>query len=180
MKIYTITQDEKYKTLVDGEHVESLQEFATKLAFREASLDSESELHSVIYNSDDKKKKALSDFYTYFRPVLILSKTAYDELFFLQKFPCLKISSPRPDDIAVFVSKILKNAFDYEKSDYDKGPNGYVVYKPVLKLSADRTEAIFRITESPQSLFVNQFFKDSVESKGLKGLKFREVECSVV
>ncbi|WP_169316102.1 imm11 family protein, partial [Pseudomonas agarici] len=150
-----------------------------ELAFREASLDPESELYSVVYNSDDKKKKASSDFYTYFRPVLILSKRAYDELIFLQDLPCLRISSPRTDDVAIFVSTVLKNAFDYEKSDYDKGPNGYVVYKPVLKLSADCTEAIFRIAESPQSLFVNQLFKDSVESKGLKGLKFREVECGI-
>ena len=179
MKIYTITQDDKYKTLVDGEEVESLQEFAKKLAFREANLDCEIELYSVAYNTEDKKKKASSGFYTYFRPILILSKTAYDELTFLQDLPRIIISSPRPDDIAIFVSTILTNAFDYEKSDYDKGPNGYVVYKPVLKLSADRTEAIFRITESPQSLFVNQLFKDSVESKGLKGLKFREVELGV-
>jgi hypothetical protein len=179
MKIYAITQDDKYKTLVGGEQANSLQEFATKLAFKEVGLDSESDLYSVVYNSDDKKKKALSDFYTFFRPVLILSKMAYDELFFLRDFPCLRISSPRADDVAVFVSTVLTKAFDYEKSDYDKGPNGYVVYKPVLKISSDRTEAIFRIAESPQSLFVSQLFKDSVESKGLKGLKFREVECGI-
>lgn len=179
MKIYTITQDDKYKTLVDGEQVESLQELSTKLAFREAKLDPENDFYSVVYNSDDKKKKALSDFYTYFRPVLILSKKAYDELVFLQGLPRFRISSPRADDVAVFVSTVLTKAFDYEKSDYDKGPSGYVVYKPVLKLSPDHTEAIFRIAESPQSLFVSQLFKDSVESKGLKGLKFREVECGV-
>ncbi len=177
MKIYTITQDDKYKKLVDGEQVESLQEFAIKLAFREASLDPESDLYFIAYNPDDEKKKALSDFYTFFRPILVLSKTAYDELIFLQKLPCVRISSPRADDVAVFVSTVLTKAFDYEKSDYDKGPNGYVVYKTVLKLSEDRTEAIFRIAESPHSLFVSQFFKDSIESKGLKGLEFREVEC---
>jgi hypothetical protein len=178
MKFYSITQDDKYKTLIDMNQVDGLQDFATKLAYGDASLESDTQKYSVVYNSDDKKKSALSDFYTFFRPILVVSEKAYEELGFLQVFPRVKISGPRENDVALYIAELLSDVFDFEKSDYDKGENGYVVYKAVLKTPENYRGEIFRVYESPQVLYVSQVFKEAVESNGLKGLVFREVERS--
>lgn len=180
MKFYSITQNDKYKTLIDADQVEGLQDFAIKLAYAEASLEPDGREYRIVYNSDDKKKAALSDFYTFFRPVLVVSEKAYAELGFLRDLPRVKISGPRVEDVALYVAEVLSNVFDYEKSDYDKGDGGYVVYKAVLKIPESYRGEIFRISESPQILYVSQVFKDAVESNGLKGLSFREAELSKV
>ncbi|MBV7556143.1 double-CXXCG motif protein [Pseudomonas sp. PDM28] len=178
MKIYSITQDDKYKTLIDADQVESLQEFATKLAYGEVILESERQAFCVVYNSDDKNKPALSDFFTFFRPILVVSEKAYDALDFLQTFPRVKLLGPRAGDVAIFIAELLSNAFDIDQSDYDRGEGGYVVYKAVLKIPESYTGEIFRIPENPQVLYVSQVFKDAVESLGLRGLAFKEVARS--
>jgi hypothetical protein len=179
MKIYSITQNDKYKTLVDADQVESLQEFATKLAYGDAILESEKQSYRVIYNSDDKNKSAFSDFFTFFRPILVVSEKAYDALGFLQVFPRVKLLGPRAGDVAVFVTELLSDAFDVDQSDYDKGEGGYVVYKAVLKIPENYKGEIFRIPENPQVLYVSQVFKDAVESQGLRGVAFKEVTQSL-
>jgi hypothetical protein len=178
MKIYSITQNDKYKTLVDADQVESLQEFATRLAYGDAILEPKKQAYHVVYNSDDKNKPALSDFFTFFRPILVVSEKAYGALGFLQVFPRVKLLGPRAGDVAVFITELLLDAFDVEHSDYDKGEGGYVVYKAVLKLPENYKVEIFRIPENPQVLYVSQIFKDFVESLGLKGLTFKEVTQS--
>lgn len=92
--------------------------------------------------------------------------------------PRVKISGPRFEDVALYITELLPDVFDFEKSDYDKGEGGYVVYKAVLKIPESYRGEIFRISESPQLLYVSQVFKDAVELSGLKGLNFREVERS--
>lgn len=176
MKVYSITQDDKYKTLVDADQAGSLQEFATKLAYGETILEPEKQVFHVVYNSDDKKKPAFSDFYTFFRPVLVVSEKAYDALGFLQGFPKVKLLGPRAGDVAVFISELLSNVFDFEQSDYDKGEGGYVVYKAVLKIPESYMGEIFRIPENPQVLYVSQVFKETIEALGLKGVAFKEVD----
>lgn len=134
MKIYSITQDDKYKTLIEADQVDGLQAFATKLAYGDASAVGDSSEYRLIYNSDDKKKKALSDFYTFFRPILVVSQKAYNELGFLQSLPRVNISGPRAGDVALYVAELMSGMFNAEKSDYDKGEGGYVVYKAVLRV----------------------------------------------
>ena len=176
MMIYSITQDDKYKTLIDADHGEGLHDFATKLAYGSSSLESDNREYRVVYNPDDTRKVALSDFYTFFRPVLVVSAKAYEELGFLQVLPRVKMSGPRADDVALYVAELLLDVLDYEESDYDKGEGGYVVYKAVLKMPRNFGGEIFRVSESPQVLYVSQVFKDAVESNGLNGLSFRAVE----
>lgn len=178
MKVYSITQDDKYKTLIDAEQVESLQGFATKLAYGEVILESERQAFCVVYHSDDKHKSELSDFFTFFRPILVVSEKAYGALEFLQGFPKVKLLGPRAGDVAVFITELLRNAFDFEQSDYDRGECGYVVYKAVLKIQESYVREIFRIPENPQVLYVSQAFKDSVEALGLRGIAFKEVARS--
>lgn len=178
MKIYSITQNDKYKTLVDVDQVESLQEFATRLAYCDATLESEKQTYHVVYNSDDKNKPALSDFFTFFRPILVVSEKAYDALGFLQIFPRVKLFGPRVGDVAVFITELLSDAFDVDQSDYDKGEGGYVVYKAVLNVPANYKGEIFRVPENPQVLYVSQVFKDAVESQGLRGVAFKEITQS--
>ncbi|KII28712.1 hypothetical protein NL64_23265 [Pseudomonas fluorescens] len=57
MKIYSITQDDRYKTLVDADQSEGLQDFATQLAYGETTLVPEKQIFQVVYNSDDKKNQ---------------------------------------------------------------------------------------------------------------------------
>ncbi|MGF6110223.1 hypothetical protein HKK52_00135 [Pseudomonas sp. ADAK2] len=178
MKFYSITQNDKYKTLIDADQVGGLQDFATKLAYGETSLESDGREYRIVYNSDDEKKAAVSDFHTFFRPVLVVSEKAYAALGFLRVLPRVKISGPRFEDVALYITELLPDVFDFEKSDYDKGEGGYVVYKAVLKIPESYRGEIFRISESPQLLYVSQVFKDAVELSGLKGLNFREVERS--
>lgn len=178
MKIYSITQDDKYKTLVDTSQLGGLQDFATKLAYGETTLDSGQHIFRVVYNSDDRKKSAHSDFFTFFRPVLVVSDKAYEALEFLQGFPKIELLGPRAGDVAVFITELLSDAFDFKQSDYDKGAGGYVVYKAVLKIPESYVREIFRIPENPQVLYVNQAFKDAVETLGLRGIAFNEVSRS--
>ena len=178
MKIYSITQSDKYKALIDADQVKNLQQFATKLAYGDTTLACESRVYRVMYNSDDKNKAALSDFFTFFRPVLVISGKAYGELDFLQAYPQVKLLGPRVGDVAVFVTELLPGVFDCEQSDYDIGEGGYVVYKAVLKMPENYSGEIFRVPENPQALYVNQVFKNTVESKNLKGLVFKEVAYS--
>lgn len=179
MKIFSITQDDKYKTLVDLDHASGLQDFATKLAYGEVTVDEKSEEYQLVFNVDDKKKKGLSDFYTYFRPVLVVSRRAYLECGRLESFPRLPIASPHPDDVALFVSDLVSGIFDFENSDYDKGDTGYVVYKTVLKVPKTFDSQIFRIPENPQAVYVSEVFKTEVEARGLVGLKFQMVEVFI-
>lgn len=178
MKIYSITQDDRYKTLVDADQSEGLQDFATQLAYGETTLVPEKQIFQVVYNSDDIKKSELSDFFTFFRPVLVVSEKAYGALKFLQGFPRIKLLGPRTGDVAVFITELVSNAFDFEQSDYDRGEGGYVVYKAVLNISESHVREIFRIPENPQVLYVSQVFKDTVEALGLRGIAFKEVARS--
>ena len=178
MKIYSISQNDKYRTLIDADQAKSLQQFAQKLAYGEDVLESEREIFRVVYNSDDKNKPARSDFFTFFRPVLVVSEKAYEALDFLQTFPKVELLGPRAGDVAVFIAELLLNAFDIDQSDYDKGESGYVVYKPVLKVPGNYKGKIFRIPESPQVLYVSQEFKDVVCLHGLRGITFTDVTLS--
>lgn len=178
MNIYTLTEGDKYKTLVDEDHAGGLQEFASSLAFNRALLPIQEFVGRVIYNPEDSKKKALSDFYTFFRPVLIASESAIGSLAALAKLPKVNVVTPREGDTALYVPNVVSGLFNFEESDYDEGPNGYVVYRTVLNSTVALTEQIFRIPESPMTLFVTQEFKDEVLLNKLKGLVFREVKLS--
>jgi hypothetical protein len=178
MNIYTLTESDQYKTLVDEEHVGGLQEFASSLAFNRALLPIQEFVGRVIYNPGDSKKKADSDFYTFFRPVLIASESAIGKLSALAKLPKINVVTPRKGDTALYVPNVVSGLFNFEQSDYDEGPSGYVVYRTVLNSTVALTEQIFRIPESPMVLFVTQDFKDEVLLNGLKGLVFREIKIS--
>lgn len=178
MNIYALTEDDKYKTLVDEEHAGGLQEFASSLAFNRALLPFHEFVGRVIYNPEDSKKKAHSDFYTFFRPILIASDSAVSKLAALAKLPRVKVMTPRQGDTALYVPNMVSGLFNFEESDYDEGPNGYVVYRTVLNSTVALTEQIFRIPESPMALFVTQEFKDEVLLNKLKGLVFREIKTS--
>jgi hypothetical protein len=178
MNIYTLTEGDKYKTLVDEDHAGGLQEFASSLAFNRALLPIQEFVGRVIYSPEDSKKKALSDFYTFFRPVLIASESAVGSLAALAKLPKVNVVTPREGDTALYVPNVVSGLFNFEGSEYDEGPNGYVVYRTVLNSTVALTEQIFRIPESPMTLFVTQEFKDEVLLNKLKGLVFREVKLS--
>ena len=62
--------------------MDGLQDFASKLAYGDASLKADNKKYSVVYNSDDKKKSALSDFYTFLDTILVVSEKTYEELGF--------------------------------------------------------------------------------------------------
>jgi hypothetical protein len=155
-----------------------LQELATKLAYGDAQIEDNSKKFQLVFNLDDKKKKSHSDFYTYFRPVLVVSRKAYSELSFLERFPRLSIAAPNADDIALYVSELVNGIFDFENSDYDKGDAGYVVYKIALKISKTFSSKIFRVPENPQAVYVSEDFKTKVEAGGLLGIRFHEVKVS--
>jgi hypothetical protein len=97
----------------------------------------------------------------------------------LAKLSRVIVDIPREGDVALYVANLISGLFDFENSDFDKSPNGYVVYRTVMKSPEALTEQIFRIPENPMVLFVTKEFKDAVLLSGLKGLVFREVEILV-
>lgn len=62
MNIYTLTESNKYKTLVDEGHAGGLQEYASRLAFNRAPLPIGEFIGSVVYNSEDVKKSPIRIF----------------------------------------------------------------------------------------------------------------------
>lgn len=176
VKYYKITQDDKYKTLIDGDSAKSLQQFAIQLAYGKADMKGD-ETFKVKYNEDDHKKKPLSDIYTFFRPILIASEKAAEALQ-CTKQQQLKLELPQEGLVGFFVTPLLENHLDKEKSKYDQGPNGYVVYKMALKNVSTIEHDIFRILESPQTIIVSEQLKERILKRNLKGFTLVEIPCT--
>ncbi|KPY85809.1 hypothetical protein RA263_27330 [Pseudomonas syringae pv. tagetis] len=177
MKYYKITQDDRYKTLIDGDSSNSLQQFAIQLAYGKVELKGD-EAFKVKYNEDDHKKRPLSDIYTFFRPILIASEKAIEALQCTKKQQPLKLESPQEGLVGFFVTTLLENHLDKEKSKYDQGPNGYVVYKMALKNVSTIKHDMFRILESPQTIIVSEHVKERILERKLKGFTLVEIPCT--
>lgn len=177
VKYYKITQDDRYKTLIDGDSAKSLQQFAIQLAYGKAELKGD-EVFKVKYNEDDHKKKPLSDIYTFFRPILIASEKAVEALQCTKKQQPLNLELPQEGLVGFFVTPLLENHLDKEKSKYDQGPDGYVVYKMVLKNVSTIEYDMFRILESPQTIIVSEQVKERILERKLKGFTLIEIPCT--
>ncbi|MFO3664499.1 MULTISPECIES: imm11 family protein [Pseudomonas syringae group genomosp. 2] len=177
MKYYKITQDDRYKTLIDGDSAKSLQQFAIELAYGKVELKGD-EVFKVKYNEDDSKKKPLSDIYTFFRPIVIASEKAIEALQCTGEQQPLKLELPQEGFLGFFVTPLLENYLDKEKSKYDQGPNGYVVYKMVLKNVSTIKYDMFRILESPQTIIISEQVKERILKRKLKGFTFVEIPCT--
>ncbi|AVB18208.1 MULTISPECIES: hypothetical protein [Pseudomonas syringae group] len=177
MKYYKITQDDRYKTLIDGDSAKSLQQFATQLAYGKAELIG-NEAFKVKFNEDDNKKKPLSDIYTFFRPILIASERAAEALQCTKKQQAIKLELPQEGLVGFFVTQLLENHLNKEKSKYDQGPNGYVVYKMVLQNASIIKHDMFRILESPQTIIASEQVKERILERKLKGFTLIEIPCT--
>lgn len=80
------------------------------------------------------------------------------------------------------LERINDDLFDYEKSDYKmsrrlEGQLGRIK-RVVLKRPGQGFPPIFRISETPSTLFVSQAAKEALESNGIRGCIFEAVEVS--
>ncbi|GLR36210.1 imm11 family protein [Pseudomonas plecoglossicida] len=179
MKYYSITQDSKFKTLIGRSGDLSLHAAAQQYAFGKASGSIFEWQYELEFNSDDKKKKDGSDVFTFFKPVLILTSRAravFDSVA-PDSIEDINILSPNSDHSGVLVHTVLESAFNRGLSEFDEYPNGLVVYKVALNALAVQGCDVFRVAESPLSVFVSDKFVDAAKDSGLKGLDFKEVRA---
>ena len=84
--------------------------------------------------------------------------------------------------VVVKVKKFLEGVFDYENSDYkmSRRIEGQIgrIRKIVLKESQIGFPPLFRIAETASTLFISQAAKEALESAGIKGCVYEEIEVS--
>jgi len=111
-------------------------------------------------------------------PVIMISDTYFDELFDLDNR--LKPDVPVNTGYKIVQLMTYLKAFDYENSIYEEDfilPVGHI-NKMVLKKPQGGFPPIFRIEEKAGEIFVSKETKEALESAGIKGCVFEEVEVS--
>ncbi|MEL7937803.1 MULTISPECIES: imm11 family protein [Pseudomonas] len=177
MKYYSITQSSKYKTLIDEDLDLKLYHASSEYAFGENASTLTSKTFNLAYNTDDKKKEDRSDIFTYFRPTLIVTSKALEVISSIvpDSFIKIKINSPNTDHHGIVITSAIHDALDKEQAEFDEYPQGLVVYKYALKESKIPNLQIFRLKESPLSIFVSENFVHLAKKQKLVGVDFKEI-----
>ncbi len=87
----------------------------------------------------------------------------------------LPVETPADDMLGFHVTRALEGAVDMEKSKYKVYPQATIFNKIVLLEHQVRDIDIFRLKESPATVFVSEKFKGLVEESKLKGFDFGDV-----
>ncbi|WP_081262346.1 imm11 family protein [Ralstonia solanacearum] len=179
-EIYVIGKDDKFPTLVqddsDGELIAE-----NDFALRAGSI----EMNGVEFGDDylpvrlkianeDRKKKGNSDVQTHFMSFIILSRKAVEALSDLLDGAgqMLPIDDRYPDLQGFHVTRIVRDAVDFDRSEYVVYPRGTLIRKTVLLKERVEGVPIFKIQEDPTRVFISDVFRRQVEEKKLKGFSF--------
>ncbi|UBM24386.1 hypothetical protein K8374_18720 [Pseudomonas sp. p1(2021b)] len=177
MRYYSVAQDSKFKTLIGEDSSLSLHAAAQQYTFGNDVESLFANQYELEFNSDDKNKKDASDIFTLFKPVLIVTSKA--KILFRSVAPSsiedVSVLSPNSDHSGILVHTVLDGAINRELSEFDEYPNGLVVYRVVLNALAVQGFDVFRVAESPLSIFVSDKFVGAAKDSGLKGLDLREI-----
>lgn len=185
--IYVIGKDDKFPTLVQDDSDRELTA-DNDFALRASSL----EMHGVAFGQDyvpvklkvaneDRKKKGASDVQTHFMSCIIFSRKALEDLGDLLDGAgqILPVDSRYPDLLGFHVTRILRDAVDFDRSEYTVYPRGTLIRKTVMLEERVAGVSIFKIQEDPTRVFVSGDFRRRVEEKGLKGFSFsRKIELA--
>ncbi|MEK6346818.1 MAG: DUF1629 domain-containing protein [Burkholderia sp.] len=177
--VYGLRQDDAYQALVqvdsDGEVA-----YDTSIAIRATALCGQAfgaAYEPVQLSWGTPRRKKNSDIHTMLSPFLVFSKKSFDALSPVLQGAgeVLPIEAPAEDLLGFHVTRALEGAVDMEKSKYKVYPQATVFNKIVLLENQVRDVAIFRLKESPATVFVSENFKSLVEDSKLKGFDFGEV-----
>ncbi|MBT1538946.1 hypothetical protein B7R78_0018130 [Ralstonia solanacearum] len=179
-EIYVIGKDDKFPTLVQDESDGELTA-DNDFALRAGSI----EMHGVKFGDDylpirlkianeDRKKKGTSDVQTHFMSFIILYRQAVEALSDLLDGAgqMLPIDDRYPDLQGFHVTRIVRDAVDFDRSEYVVYPRGTLIRKTVLLKERVADVPIFKIQEDPTRVFISDVFRRRVEEKKLKGFSF--------
>ncbi|WP_322021163.1 MULTISPECIES: imm11 family protein [unclassified Burkholderia] len=177
--IYGMRQDEAFQPLVqvddDGEieYDKSVAIRATALCGRGFGQDYD----PVKLTWGTSRRKKTSDVHTMLSPFLVFSERAFDALAPLLdgSGEILQVEAPIKGMLGFHVTRMIENAVDMEASKFKVYPQATVFNKIYLLGSRIEGVDIFRLKESPATVFVSERFREFVERNKLKGFDFGEV-----
>ena len=177
--VYGLRQDEEFQPLVqvddDGEiaYDKSVAIRATALCGQGFGQDYD--LVKLTWGALRRKKT--SDVHTMLSPFLVFSERALDVLepVLRDSGEILKIDAPIKDMYGFHVTRVIENAVDMDASKFKVYPQAAVFNKIFLLKSRLEGIDIFRLKESPVTVFVSERFRELVEKNKLKGFDFGEV-----
>ncbi|HDR9074518.1 imm11 family protein [Burkholderia vietnamiensis] len=177
--IYGMRQDEAFQPLVqvddDGEiaYDKSVAIRATALCGRGFGEDYD----PVQLTWGTSHRKKTSDVHTMLSPFLVFSERAFDALAPLihDNGEVLQVEAPIKGMLGFHVTRVIENAVDMEASKFKVYPQATVFNKICLLGSRVEGVDIFRLKESPATVFVSERFRELVEQNKLKGFDFGEV-----
>ncbi|ARL38824.1 imm11 family protein [Burkholderia pseudomallei] len=177
--IYGMRQDEAFQPLVqvddDGEiaYDKSVAIRATALCGRGFGQDYD----PVKLTWGTSRRKKTSDVHTMLSPFLVFSQRALDVLAPVLRGSgeILQVEAPTKDMFGFHVTRVVENAVDMDASKFKVYPQATVFNKIFLLKSRVEGVDIFRLKESPATVFVSERFRELVEQNKLKGFEFGEV-----
>lgn len=87
----------------------------------------------------------------------------------------LQVEAPIKDMFGFHVTRVIENAVDLDASKFKIYPQATVFNKIYLLRSCIEGIDIFRLKESPATVFVSEHFRGLVEQNKLKGFNFGEI-----
>lgn len=107
-------------------------------------------------------------------PFLVFSERAFDALAPLLRDggEILQVEAPIKGMLGFHVTRVLENAVDMDASKFKVYPHATVFNKMCLLRSRIEGVDIFRLKESPATVFVSEVFKKLAEENKLKGFDF--------
>ncbi|WP_353254895.1 imm11 family protein [Burkholderia anthina] len=177
--IYGMRQDEAFQPLVqvddDGEipYDKSVAIRATALCGRGFGQDYD----PVKLTWGTSRRKKTSDVHTMLSPFLVFSQRALDVLapVLRDSGEILQVDAPVKDMFGFHVTRVIENAVDMDASRFKVYPQATVFNKIFILKSRIEGADIFRLKESPATVFVSERFRELVEQNKLKGFDFGEI-----
>ncbi|MDR0244628.1 MAG: double-CXXCG motif protein [Burkholderia sp.] len=177
--IYGLRQGDEFQALVqvddDGEiaYDASVAIRATALCGQEFGEDYE----PVKLTWGTSRRKKTSDVQAMLSPFLVFSEKAFDALAPLLQGSgqILPVEAPVEGMHGFHVTRVLEDAVDMEASKYKVYPQATVFNKIVILKNRVEGVDIFRLKESPETVFVSERFKSVVHEHKLKGFDFGEI-----
>ncbi len=173
---YGLRQDEAFQPLVqvdDGGEIaydKSVAIRATALCGRGFGRDYD----PVKITWGTSRRKKTSDVHTMLSPFLLFSERALDVLapVIRDSGEILQVEAPIKDMFGFHVTRVIENAVDMDASKFKVYPQATVFNKIFILKSRIEGVDIFRLKESPASVFVSERFRELVKQNELKGFDF--------
>lgn len=131
----------------------------------------------ILRPNYDGKKNYKFDFSSSALPFCVFSEKAINAFGdILKSGQILEVITPskRKKFWGFYPTNSYSGVLDLNKSKYEKYPNGYMVYKPVLYKDKLPADDLFCIDESISEIFVTERFKKIVEENQLIGFIFED------